>query len=240
VRKDAVERPRHVDEVQRLDEQARVARLPSAAAAHEAPQLLVHGPASPRRLLLERPEGAEVSLRLGHLFDAGDADSPDQLRLQIGNADEEPEPFHARAVEAGAETGPLEATAILALLAGVAETGQSFSEPCRAEVLQEAPDRLRAADRDDRNPFRREVAPATFCKRLERDPVADALDKHDRTVSACRIGQLGAVIWVYVLLVAAIIAGIWLAIVVIKWLFILAVVAGVVWLLLLVRRRVAN
>jgi hypothetical protein len=45
-------------------------------------------------------------------------------------------------------------------------------------------------------------------------------------------------IWVYVLLAAAIVIAIWLAIVVIKWLFILALVAGAVWLLLFVRRRV--
>jgi hypothetical protein len=46
------------------------------------------------------------------------------------------------------------------------------------------------------------------------------------------------VIWVYVLLAAAIVVAIWLAIVVIKWLFILAVVAGAIWLLLFARRRV--
>jgi hypothetical protein len=48
------------------------------------------------------------------------------------------------------------------------------------------------------------------------------------------------VIWVYLLLAVALVIAIWLAIVVIKWLFILAVVAGLIWLLLLVRRRAAQ
>ena len=47
-------------------------------------------------------------------------------------------------------------------------------------------------------------------------------------------------VWLYLLLAVAAAIAIWLAIVVIKWLFILAVVAAVIWLLLLVRRRVAH
>jgi hypothetical protein len=44
-------------------------------------------------------------------------------------------------------------------------------------------------------------------------------------------------LWVYLLLGAAVVAAIWLAIVVVKWLFILALVAAAIWLLLFVRRR---
>ena len=47
-------------------------------------------------------------------------------------------------------------------------------------------------------------------------------------------------IWLYVLLAILIGVAIWLAIVVIKWIFILAVVAGVVWLILVLRRRLAR
>jgi hypothetical protein len=47
-------------------------------------------------------------------------------------------------------------------------------------------------------------------------------------------------IWLYVLLAILIGIAIWLAIVVVKWLLILAVLAGVVWLILLVRRRFAH
>ena len=47
-------------------------------------------------------------------------------------------------------------------------------------------------------------------------------------------------IWVYLLLAAAVIVAIWLAVIVIKWLFILAIVAGLVWLVLLARRRLAE
>ncbi|MFL5951211.1 MAG: hypothetical protein ACJ74M_06345 [Gaiellaceae bacterium] len=47
-------------------------------------------------------------------------------------------------------------------------------------------------------------------------------------------------IWVYVILATLIGIAIWLAIVVIKWLLILAVVAGALWLMLLLRRRFAH
>ena len=47
-------------------------------------------------------------------------------------------------------------------------------------------------------------------------------------------------IWLYVVLAVVVGIAIWLAIVVIKWLFILAVVAAVIWLLLALRRRFAQ
>jgi len=45
--------------------------------------------------------------------------------------------------------------------------------------------------------------------------------------------------WLYVVLAIIIAVAIWLAIVVIKWLFILAVVAALIWLLFALRRRLA-
>ena len=47
-----VERPRHLGEIQRIDEQPRVADLSTAAAAQEAPELLLRWTTSPRGLLL--------------------------------------------------------------------------------------------------------------------------------------------------------------------------------------------
>ena len=52
----AVQRPRHLGEIKRIDEQARVSDLPAAAATHEAPKLLLIGPSLPRGLLLEGAE----------------------------------------------------------------------------------------------------------------------------------------------------------------------------------------
>jgi hypothetical protein len=46
-------------------------------------------------------------------------------------------------------------------------------------------------------------------------------------------------IWLYVVLAIIIAVAIWLAIVVIKWLFILAVAAALIWLLFALRRRLA-
>jgi hypothetical protein len=46
------------------------------------------------------------------------------------------------------------------------------------------------------------------------------------------------VIWLLVVLAIIVAIAIWLAIVVVKWLFILAVAAALVWLLFALRRRV--
>ena len=46
-------------------------------------------------------------------------------------------------------------------------------------------------------------------------------------------------IWVYIVLAIIIVAAIWLAIAVIKWLIILAVAAALIWLLFALRRRMA-
>jgi hypothetical protein len=48
------------------------------------------------------------------------------------------------------------------------------------------------------------------------------------------------VIWVYVALAIIAAVAIWLAFVVVKWLFILAVAAALVWLLFALRRRLAS
>ena len=46
-------------------------------------------------------------------------------------------------------------------------------------------------------------------------------------------------IWLYVVLAIIVAIAIWLAIIVIKWLFILAVVAALIWLVLALRKRLA-
>lgn len=45
--------------------------------------------------------------------------------------------------------------------------------------------------------------------------------------------------WVYIVLAIIIVAAVWLAIEVVKWLFILAVAAALIWLLFALRRRLA-
>jgi hypothetical protein len=68
VSKYQVQRPRHLAEIQRIYEQTRVSDLPAAAAAQEAPKLVLVPPSLPRRLLLQGAEGSEVTLSLNDLF----------------------------------------------------------------------------------------------------------------------------------------------------------------------------
>ena len=66
--KHQVERPRNLAEIERFDEQARVADLPAAAAAHEAAKLLLGGASSPLWLLLEGAKGSKVALSVNDLL----------------------------------------------------------------------------------------------------------------------------------------------------------------------------
>ncbi|HYY77083.1 MAG TPA: hypothetical protein VE644_12260, partial [Gaiellaceae bacterium] len=112
----AVERPGHLGEVQRVDEQTRVSDLSPAAAAHEASKLLLVGPSLPRRLLLKGAEGGKVPLSLDDLFHGGSAEGADQLVLQVRDADVETESFHVGAREVRADAGPLQTTLEVTLL----------------------------------------------------------------------------------------------------------------------------
>src|SRR4051812_40780282 len=78
-REHAVERRGHACRIERVDEQAGVARLAPAAAAHEAMELLLARPAAPRRLLLQRAERVQVTLDRGDLLDRLRSERADQL-----------------------------------------------------------------------------------------------------------------------------------------------------------------
>src|SRR4029453_15800046 len=103
VSKHSVEGTRHVGEIQRLDEQARVADLPAPAAAHEPAELICQRLPPPGRLLLKRAERAEVAVRLEDLLDGLCAERADQLVLQVLDTDVEAQLLHLVAAELGAE-----------------------------------------------------------------------------------------------------------------------------------------
>lgn len=167
-----VERSRHPGEIQRIDEQPRVADLSAAAAAHETPKLLLGVSTSPGGLLLQCAKRSKITLSVEDLFHADGTQSADQLVLQVCRAHVEPQPFHVDVGELGAETGPLEAALEVALLAGVADTGQPDAQSPRAEQLQELSDGLRAADWHNRNPLGMKVATTALSQRIQRALVA--------------------------------------------------------------------
>jgi hypothetical protein len=179
--KHSIERPRHLREIERTDKKARVPDLPTAAAAHEASELLLDGSALPRRLLLEGAKGSEVTIGVDDLFHRGGAESTDQLVLEICDAHVETQALQVDAREVGAETGPLEPAPELALLCGVTETRHPDVEPLRAVPVQESSDRLRAADRHDGNALGVEIPTAALSECFERTLVADPFDEHDRS-----------------------------------------------------------
>ena len=171
-----------------LYEEAGVPRLPAPAAAHEAPELFVGGPAEPRRLLLQRAEGPEVPVGFDDRLHGGGAEGADQLVLEVGDAHEEPEPFQVRAAQVRSQTGPLERPCEVALLAGVAEARQPDVQPAGAEPVDEASDRLRASHRHDRDGLGLEVPAVARGQRFESQPVAEAFDEDDGSRRRLRQG----------------------------------------------------
>jgi lipoyl(octanoyl) transferase len=147
---------------------------------HEPPELRLHGSSPPRRLLLERAERADVSLRLDDSLDAVGSEGADQLVLQIRVAHVEAEALHVRPVEVAAEPRVLERSPEVTLLGRVAESCQPDTAPPRAELVDEAPDRLGAADRHDGDTLGGKVATPPLGEGFEREPVADPLDEDDR------------------------------------------------------------
>src|ERR687896_456609 len=176
-----VQRARHLGEIERLDEQARVSDLPPAAAPHEAPKLRLEGASLPGRLLLQGAERSEVTLSVDDLFHGGRPEGADQLLLQVCDAHVEPESFHIGASEVGADAGPLETAPEVALLCGITETGQPDVQSPRAKALQESSDGLRAPDRHDGDALSFEIPATALSQRFERALVADPFNEHDRT-----------------------------------------------------------
>jgi hypothetical protein len=181
-----VKRPRHLAELKRLDEQPRVSDLPPAAAAHEAPKLLLVSPSLPGNLILEGAEGPKLTLSVNDLFHGGGTESADQLFLQVCVARVETQPFHIDARKVGAEAGPLKTAPEGALLCGVIETRQPDVEPLRAEQIQEPFYGLRTPNWHNGNPLSVKIPATALSERFERALVADPFNEHDRTqVDAC-------------------------------------------------------
>ncbi len=179
--KHTVQRPRHLGEIQRVDEQGRVLDLPAAAGAHEAPKLLLIGPSLLRRLFLEGAERSKLTLSVNDLFHGGSSEGADQLVLQVREAHIETDPLHIGASEVGAEAGPLETALEVALLCGVTEARQPDVKPMRAEQIQEPSDVLRTPNWHDGNALIVKIPTTSLSQRFERELVADPFNKHDRT-----------------------------------------------------------
>jgi hypothetical protein len=178
--KQTIERPRHAGELQRVDQQPRVADLAAAVGADEAPKLRLAAASLPGRLPLEGVERAKLTLSLDDLFHTGGTKAADQLVLQVGNAHIEPECLHLGATEVGAKAGPLQTAPEVALLAGVTQTRQPDVQAPRTEQLQEASDVPRTAHWHHGNALSGKLSTTALSERLERDLVACPLNQHDR------------------------------------------------------------
>jgi uncharacterized membrane protein YeaQ/YmgE (transglycosylase-associated protein family) len=189
VRQDTIQRPRHTGEIQRADEQGRSADLATAACAQEAPELFLGGPSPPLGLFLEGAERDQVALLFEDPFDGVITEAADQLVLEVRDAHVETEILHAVAGEIDAEARQFEAATEVTFFGGVAQTRELDVAPTRAENVEGAPDVRRATDRHNGDALGTEVSAATRGERLQRAPIAEPFDEHDRA-SILVVGEL--------------------------------------------------
>jgi hypothetical protein len=148
--------------------------------ADEAPKLRLAAPSLPGRLLLERAERSKLTLSRDGLFHTGSIKAADQLVLQVGHAHIEPECLQVGPTEVEAEAGPLQTAPDVALLTGVTQARQPGVQAPRTEQLQEASDIAGTAHWRHGTALSGKLATTALSQRLERDLVADPLNKHDR------------------------------------------------------------
>src|SRR5207245_11072583 len=117
--KDTVQRPRHLGEIERIDQQGRVSDLPATAASHEAPELFLMGPSLPRRLLLEGAERLELTLGVDDPLHGGCTEGTDQVVLLVCDAHVGTESFDVGACASRGGAGSLARAPGVALIRGV-------------------------------------------------------------------------------------------------------------------------
>src|SRR6202022_4471626 len=144
-------------------------------------------------LRLQAVQRWKLALRLDDPLHGLDAKGPDQLVLEVGDADVEAEALQAGAVQVAAEAGAVEGSPEVGLLALVAEAAQDDLGPLPAQREDEAADRVRAADGPDLDASIREAQAAPPCERLQRDLVALPLDDDDRARPRGRFHWAGTV-----------------------------------------------
>jgi hypothetical protein len=171
--------------------------LPAAAGAHETPKLLFIRPSSVRSLVLEGAERSKLTLSGDDLFHGGSTDGADQLVLQVRDAHEETQRFHAGATEVRAEAGALETAPEVTFFCGVTQARQSDIQTRRTEQIQKASDVHRAAHWHDGNALSVKISTTALGERFQRELIADPFNKHDRTHVNADGGQLESLLVVH-------------------------------------------
>ncbi len=141
--------------------------------------LLLEGACSVEGLVLHPPERRELAFTLDHSFGAGLCQRPDELVLQVGDADVEPEGRELGTIEGAPEAGALEPTPEVILFGQIVEARESLVPSLWSEEPEETADVRRATHRDDEDALVTEVALVPRGHDLERDLVTDSFDEND-------------------------------------------------------------
>jgi ATP-grasp domain, R2K clade family 2 len=163
-------------EVQGLDEESPVPDLATASRPHEPPKLVLRAATYVGALPLQGAEGPQLASGLRDLLDPLVAERPDELVLEIPDADEE-----SVRLELPRQPGPKQGSTELAGLLLVAQPGQPQVESTGAEPVEIAPDVRRPTHVHDGHALRAKVEAAPYRQGLERHPVAGPLDEDDGT-----------------------------------------------------------
>jgi len=177
-----IEWPRHVIEVQCLDEQAPVADLAARGRAQKASKLLLAASLTLRGLTLERAERSRLTLRIDDLLYGVDTEVTDQLVLQVLDAPVKPQLLHLGRTQVLPETGTMKATLDVTDLGRVEETRKSEVPPVWAPHVEEVADVRRTSHRHDGDAISVEIYASALGQCFERVSVTDTLHEHHRTL----------------------------------------------------------
>ena len=178
--KDALEGPWHPIQIERIDQELPVSRLPTGPCSDEAPELVLTRPPTPRRLVLEGSKRPEFTLPPDDRLHRGDAERTDQLIFEVHDADIEAKFLHVESSEAGAQSGSFHPALKVTELCLITQARQPAGKPLSIhEIDEEVSDGRRAAHRHDGHPFGVEIPTEAFGERIEGNLVACSFDKYN-------------------------------------------------------------
>lgn len=165
--------------MKRQDKEAGVAEVASSASTQPSVHLRLEGLPAPGWLILQRSEGAEVTLGIKKVFDRRPSRGSDQFLLQVVDADEKAELLHLWPIEWRAQVRGRQSMPKVIFFACVTHAGDREVRSLRAEADEMTSNRVSAADRYDDDSLCVEIAATATGHRLECNLIAYPLDQYD-------------------------------------------------------------
>jgi len=162
-----------------LNQKAGEPKISPGLAPEESMELVVGGTPPPFRLFLERSEGSELALRFNNRYDVLRTDRTNQLVLEIFDTDVKSQARHLGRGLRIADSGPNQPSTKGFGCIGIAEASQDQLLSDWSELSCVSRYCLRAADRENNDPFSVQIPPPADRKCFDSNLIADSLNQDD-------------------------------------------------------------